>query len=198
MGTPQANQVLSGCPAAKLAKSLLLQPRMFHCLLWSDRSSPSQTRNSSDPHIFRKAFVFHPRDDEREPALQIRTCLAMLLFNLATTIHQRGTSMQRHMDQALNIALELYDVAFDILLQEECCCLDDWSNNISLAILNNMAEVHWTLSDYNKVTRVLELQKGLLDIIISSKRPTNFSEQEMETFILNTQLLQAPAGAAAA
>ena len=122
----------------------------------------------------------------------------MILFNLATTIHQRTAFLQRHVDQALHFALELYDVGFDILIQDETEEVDDMSNSMSLAILNNMAEVHWALSDFAKASRVLELQKDLLDILISSKRPVSFSEQEMELLILNTHVLQAPAGAAAA
>ncbi|CAB9514839.1 expressed unknown protein [Seminavis robusta] len=203
LGIPNGNEILKSCPAlGKASSSLLLEPTTFHWLLWSP-----QTMNQPphDPHrstnTFNKAFVFQPNEDgERELDLRIRTYIALIIFNVAATIHQRSAALPREQqcDQALTVALELYDVGFDLLIQEESCCVDDWSTNISLAILNNMAEVHWTLSDFNKASRVLELQKSLLEILFSNKRPHNFSDQEMEVFILNTHLLQAPSGAGAA
>lgn len=196
LGIPYGTRILRGSPElAKASNSLLLEPHMFHCLLLTTDCANIQPPQRCS-HVFSKAFEFQPRDDQRELALQIRSNIAIIFFNLAATIHQRAL-VQRHGDQALNVALELYDVGFDLLIQEEICC-DDCSNNISLAILNNMAEVHWALSDFSRASRVLELQKGLLDIIFSNRRPHGFSEQEMEIFILNTELLQAPVGAAAA
>jgi hypothetical protein len=209
---PHGNMILNSCPTLSHAcRSLLQQPLPYHWLLLSmdnpsimmpantitvrpDEGDNDQQKNN---HIFGKAFVFQPQQDQERPLeLRVRTYIALTFFNLAATIHRRSASQR--FDRALKVALELYDVGFDVLIQEESCCIDDWATNISLAILNNMAEVHWSLSDFAKANRVLELQKGLLDIIFSNKRPHNFSDQEMETFILNTHLLRAPSGAAAA
>jgi hypothetical protein len=202
----QGNRILNSCPTlAKSCKPLLVEPRSYHWLLDTPSLMPPNTTpvrpdvdvQQKNDHIYSKAFVFRPDEDrERSLDLRIRTYIALIFFNLAATIHRGSTSGQ--CGNALKGALELYDVGFDVLIQEESCCGDDWAANISLAILNNMAGVHWTLSDFAKASRVLELQKGLLEIMLTNKRPRSFSDQEMETFFLNTHLLQAPSGAAAA
>ena len=174
--------------------SLLHHPRLYHCMLWNANvSSPHDS-----PCIFSRAFVFRPHEDSNCPlALRIRVYIAMLFFNLAQTIHTCRDSL-RYPEYALRVALEMYDVGFDLLLEDEACSNDDWATNISLALLNNSAEIHWALSNFAKARRVMDLQKNLLEIIQSNMRATSYSEKEIEIFIMNTHLLQAPSGAAAA
>ena len=232
-GVPDGKELLANNPEfAQGVKPLFVQTQRYRNLLWTnttnsaacatndavhpphgraEQAAETNTRSSTTTTcIFRKAFIFQPGEDrDRLLSVRIRTYLAMILFNLAMTIHQTSTTNHdqnlttdggrgKQETGALMMALELYDAGFDLLLQDEHCCADDWSTNISLAILNNVAQVHWALSDFAKASRVLELQKGLLDIIVSNQRPHTFSDQEMELFVLNTHLLQAPSGAAAA
>lgn len=197
VGVPHGTEIMGNCPdVAKAASSLLEDSHQYHALLSVDIGEPEQAA----PRSFRKPFVFRPNEDsDRDMALKTRTYISMVFYNLASTFQKTGDSTHRYSsEQALTIALKLYDVGFDLLIQEERCCVDDCSTNISLAILNNMAEAHWTLCDFDRASRVLELQKGLLDIIVSNKRSHSFSEEELELFIMNTHLLQAPSGAAAA
>lgn len=212
------------------ALSLLSEPIAYHNILLSERVSnadncsivnsqqqeqqqqqlTSHNKVSTNRHLFTKAFVFQPKEDlTRDDHVRVRTYIAILFFNMATTIHQtraysgddeddNGANCSNGDELALQVALQLYNVGFDLLIQEESSCMDDWATNINLAALNNMSQCHYALSDFAKASRILDLQKSLLQIIFTNKRPHNFSEQEMELFVLNTHLLKTPTAASAA
>lgn len=200
VGIPQGRYILTSSPGlVSAASAVLTQPISYIHLLEEIPfcPGPTTTPKTLEPHIFCKAFVFQPNDDcGRYLTVRIRTYIAILCFNLATTVHQKGIG-RSNCERELKAALELYDVAFDLLIQKEIR-EDDWANNINLAALNNMAQIHYELSEFTKAIRVLDLQKDLLRIIFDNKRPHNFSESEMELFILNTHLLRTPSSASAA
>lgn len=176
--------------------SLMHAPQMYHGMLWTSNTS---TLHRVSPCVYSRAFLLRPREVDYDCPLdlQIRIYIAMLFFNLATTIHTTCDSLS-YPEYAMRVALELYDVGFDLLLDDEACSTDDCATNVSLAMLNNSADIHWRLSNYTKAYRVMELQKQLLEIMQTNMRDTGYSEKEIEVFIMNTQLLQAPSGAPAA
>lgn len=194
--TPRGTDIMStaSSPAMlRAASSLCFQPQLYHIMLWT---KTGRENVSPDPCIFSTPFIFCPQEDTR-CALSLRLRVAMLFFNLALTIHKNSASL-RYSECALHVALDLYDVGFDLLLEDEACSNDDQATDISLGILANKAEIHWVLSDFAKCARVLELQSSLLDIQQSNRRPSSYTEQEMEIFAMNVHLLQPPTCAAVA
>jgi len=187
--------------------SLVYQSHLYHIMLSSGKSDGSRQARSCriDPCIVDKSFEFHPDEDKDiSPAQQIRIYMGMLFFNLASTIHLSVDSL-RYPEYALRVALELYEVGFDLLLQVDDEGLfsndsnnNDWPADISLAILTNMAEIHWTLSEFAKAARLMELQQSLLEIVESNVRQSCYSEQELEAFAMNIHLMRTPSGAAVA
>lgn len=150
---------------------------------------PSTSSDCDDGSFFvySNPFIFHPIMVETPE--YATNCAAVVLFNLALALHQRG---RRANSRSLYRARSLYNMSLALVATMAC---QDACANLSVAATNNKAHVHFEVSDVGDARSTLH---ALLNILGTKSSPPPFGETEIEKFYMNILHLNGSTLAAAA
>ena len=116
----------------------------------------------------------------------------IILFNLALAFHQRG--MVYGQEAKLRKALTLYDLCMQLTSGDSPC-----SAALLLVSLNNSAQIHFELADYEYAAEALEvLYQESETVSLSDCPPALLDQRHVEQFSLNVLLTVRPTTAACA
>lgn len=120
--------------------------------------------------IFRSALVFEnsspPSSLEEEPG-QVATLSAVLCYNSALCYHLLGLETMEQSNVFLQKALQMYTNAFSLLseMNDPGVAMQDSHVLISLALLNNMAHIHSTTMNLDRVYECLEAMQDISEAL---------------------------------
>lgn len=137
--------------------------------------------------VYSSPFVFYPiAEDTPEYATN---CAAVILFNLALAMHQRGRLAD---SRALYRARSLYSMSLTLVgtMSFQAACA-----NLNVAATNNMAHVHFEVADVGEGKDTLH---NLMNILGAGSGPPPFGDAEIEKFYMNILHLNSSTMAGAA
>lgn len=157
--------------------SVVVQQSLCKGMVVTDCEEMAET---DDRFIFRRP-IFAPnnfRNDFHTPGV---TLSLIIILNLAMAHHMSAIE-HNHCRQRLQKALQLYELAHQLQLEEEVC-----SPRATMIVANNVGEIHRAVQNYNKHTMCLQHLLSTMMYMIDCRVPV--SSVELEGFFKNTSQL---------
>lgn len=130
--------------------------------------------------IFRRP-IFTPNSFQMNGHSPGVTLSLIIILNLAMAHHMSAIEHD-HCRKRLQKALQLYELAHQLQLEEEVC-----SPRATIIIANNVGEIHRAVKNYNKHTMCLQHLLSTMMYMIDCRVPV--SSIELEGFFRNTSQL---------
>ena len=138
-------------------------------------------------YVYNNGLIFDASED-----MDIVFSNSIILFNLALAFHQRGIMCGQEVK--LRKALSMYDLCLQLIIELSPC-----SAALLLAALNNSAQIHFELADYQCASETLDALYGESAHVFLSECPPALLEQyHIDQFLLNVSLAKPPTTAACA
>lgn len=139
-----------------------------------------QDLDSEDRFIYKRPIYASPKFTEKGHSPGITLSLIIIL-NLAMA-HHLSAIQQNHCRRRLQKALQLYELAHQLQLEEEI-----YSPRATMIIANNVGEIHRAVHNYNKHAMCLQHLLSTMMYMIDCRIPV--SSKELEGFFRNTSQL---------
>lgn len=141
-------------------------------------------------YVFNKALIFNVTEE-----VDLGFYNAVIMFNMALAFHQHGLAFGQ--DNKLRKAIHIYGLCSKLLDGDKTAS----SASLLMAAINNQAQVHYALSEYENARQVLDQLKACAEDAVATMdtETTNesspFQPQDMDEFFLNIAITQPPTAA---
>ena len=178
-------------------------------ILWSESASTMVTAIDlghlfQDGYLYTYTYAFDFLDDLASDsdilniAFRTRFYLGLVLFNIAVCRHHRSIASGGN-KSALTQALSAYDVCARVLGDTEAVIgSSDNLKFLMVSVWNNQAELYYQLQYYDFAADVLGGVHRLSSYLAFQPSLNEFDQKQVENFIANVAVFQAPTTAACA